>query len=207
MKNKEEPSIDLTRGNPSTPADRQIPGCQSVETTGSIVRQDGAAPASIEKPALSLFPESLMEAAVTEANVEQAWRNVKANRGAPGPDGITISEFPAWFRLHWPQVRSQLLDGTYRPSPVRRVTIDKPDGGDLRGVAAAANLSRKTMRNIRQNLFFAFVYNALGIPVAAGLLYPFFGILLSPMIAAAAMSLSSVSVIVNALRLRSADLQ
>jgi len=80
-------------------------------------------------------------------------------------------------------------------------------GGDLRGVAAAANLSRKTMRNIRQNLFFAFVYNALGIPIAAGLLYPFFGILLSPMIAAAAMSLSSVSVIANALRLRSADLR
>jgi len=79
-------------------------------------------------------------------------------------------------------------------------------GGDLRGVAAAVNLSRKTMRNIRQNLFFAFIYNALGIPVAAGLLYPFFGILLSPMIAAAAMSLSSVSVIANALRLRSVDL-
>lgn len=79
-------------------------------------------------------------------------------------------------------------------------------GGDLRGVAAAGNLSRKTMRNIRQNLFFAFVYNALGIPVAAGLLYPIFGVLLSPMLAAAAMSLSSVSVIANALRLRSAKL-
>ena len=79
-------------------------------------------------------------------------------------------------------------------------------GGDLRGVAAAANLSRNTMRNIRQNLFFAFIYNALGVPVAAGLLYPFFGVLLSPMIAAAAMSFSSVSVIVNALRLRSAKL-
>jgi len=76
-------------------------------------------------------------------------------------------------------------------------------GGDLRGVAAASNLSRKTMKNIRENLFFAFIYNALGIPIAAGLLYPFFGWLLSPMIAAAAMSLSSVSVIVNALRLRS----
>ncbi len=75
-------------------------------------------------------------------------------------------------------------------------------GGDLRGVAAAANLSRKTMSNIRQNLFFAFIYNALGIPVAAGLLYPVFGVLLSPMIAAAAMSFSSVSVIANALRLR-----
>jgi Cu+-exporting ATPase len=79
-------------------------------------------------------------------------------------------------------------------------------GGDLRGVAAASALSRKTMRNIRQNLFFAFVYNALGIPVAAGLLYPIFGVLLSPMVAAAAMSLSSISVIGNALRLRAAKL-
>ncbi len=79
-------------------------------------------------------------------------------------------------------------------------------GGDLRGVAAAEHLSRKTMKNIRQNLFFAFIYNALGIPVAAGLLYPFFGVLLSPMIAAAAMSFSSVSVIANALRLRAAKL-
>jgi len=80
-------------------------------------------------------------------------------------------------------------------------------GGDLRGVAAAINLSRKTMSNIRQNLFFAFIYNALGVPVAAGLLYPLFGVLLSPMIAAAAMSFSSVSVIVNALRLRAASLK
>jgi Cu+-exporting ATPase len=79
-------------------------------------------------------------------------------------------------------------------------------GGDLRGVAAAANLSRKTMSNIRQNLFFAFVYNALGIPIAAGLLYPVFGMLLSPMLAAAAMSFSSISVIANALRLRNASL-
>jgi Cu+-exporting ATPase len=74
--------------------------------------------------------------------------------------------------------------------------------GDLRGIARARRLSHATMRNIRQNLFFAFVYNALGVPVAAGVLYPAFGILLSPMIAAAAMSLSSVSVISNALRLR-----
>lgn len=79
-------------------------------------------------------------------------------------------------------------------------------GGDLRGVAAANNLSRKTMSNIRQNLFFAFIYNALGVPVAAGLLYPFSGVLLSPMLAAAAMSFSSVSVIANALRLRAAKL-
>jgi Cu+-exporting ATPase len=78
--------------------------------------------------------------------------------------------------------------------------------GDLRGVVRAVNLARATMRNIKQNLFFAFVYNALGVPVAAGALYPAFGILLSPIIAAAAMSLSSVSVVGNALRLRSIDL-
>ncbi len=78
--------------------------------------------------------------------------------------------------------------------------------GDLRGIAKAVRLSRASMRNIRQNLMFAFLYNALGIPVAAGVLYPFFGLLLSPMIAGAAMSLSSVSVITNALRLRRAKL-
>ena len=74
--------------------------------------------------------------------------------------------------------------------------------GDLRGIVRARVLSRLTMSNIKQNLFFAFIYNSLGVPIAAGVLYPFFGILLSPMIAAAAMSFSSVSVIGNALRLR-----
>jgi Cu+-exporting ATPase len=78
--------------------------------------------------------------------------------------------------------------------------------GDLIGIVRARRLSRLTMRNIKQNLFFAFVYNALGVPIAAGVLYPFFGLLLSPMIAAAAMSFSSVSVIGNALRLRHARL-
>jgi Cu+-exporting ATPase len=73
--------------------------------------------------------------------------------------------------------------------------------GDLRGIVRARRLSRATMRNIRQNLFFAFIYNSLGVPIAAGVLYPWFGILLSPIIAAAAMSFSSVSVVVNALRL------
>jgi Cu+-exporting ATPase len=78
--------------------------------------------------------------------------------------------------------------------------------GDLRGIVRARRLSRATMRNIRQNLFFAFVYNSVGVPIAAGVLYPVFGILLSPIIAAAAMSMSSVSVIGNALRLRGAEL-
>jgi Cu+-exporting ATPase len=78
--------------------------------------------------------------------------------------------------------------------------------GDLRGIVRARRLADATMRNIKQNLFFAFAYNAAGVPIAAGILYPVFGILLSPMIAAAAMSLSSVSVIGNALRLRSQSL-
>ena len=78
--------------------------------------------------------------------------------------------------------------------------------GDLRGIVRARRLSRATMRNIRQNLFFAFIYNTAGIPIAAGVLYPFFGILLSPIIAAAAMSFSSVSVISNALRLKNVKL-
>ena len=78
--------------------------------------------------------------------------------------------------------------------------------GDLMGIVKAKNLSHATMSNIRQNLFFAFIYNAAGVPIAAGVLYPVFGILLSPIIAAAAMALSSVSVIGNALRLRAANL-
>jgi Cu+-exporting ATPase len=78
--------------------------------------------------------------------------------------------------------------------------------GDLRGIVRARRLSRNTMRNIRQNLFFAFIYNVAGVPIAAGILYPWLGVLLSPMIASAAMTFSSVSVIGNALRLRRAAL-
>ena len=77
--------------------------------------------------------------------------------------------------------------------------------GDLMGIVRARRLSAATMRNIRQNLFFAFIYNAAGVPIAAGLLYPVFGVLLSPAIAAAAMALSSVSVVANALRLRKVE--
>ena len=84
-----------------------------------------------------------------------------------------------------------------------KITLVK---GDLQGVVKAKTLSKKVMKNIKQNLFFALIYNSLGVPVAAGILYPFFGILLSPMIAALAMSFSSVSVIANALRLRGAKI-
>ena len=88
------------------------------------------------------------------------------------------------------------------PTSRWRVPAPRLFNGDLRAIVRLRRLSEGVMRNIRQNLFFAFVYNVLGVPIAAGILYPVFGLLLNPMIAAAAMSFSSVSVIANALRLR-----
>ena len=87
-------------------------------------------PAVVGKSALDSTSSLLMESIVDEANMEAAWKRVKANRGAPGPDGVTIDEFFDTFRHHWPDVRRQLLEGTYRPTPVRRKSIPKPDGGE-----------------------------------------------------------------------------
>ncbi|HQG32173.1 MAG TPA: heavy metal translocating P-type ATPase, partial [Deltaproteobacteria bacterium] len=137
-------------------------------------------------------------AEVLPAEKELIVRTIQAEGRIVSMAGDGINDAPSLARADVGIAMGHGSDIAMESAPV---TLIK---GDLRGVVSAILLSRATMRNIRQNLFFAFVYNALCIPVAAGVLYPFLGIILSPMIAAAAMSLSSVSVITNALRLKEA---
>ena len=111
MKHKEELPLDSNRGK--------------------LLRQESTGSAHSDQPALGTCRvDDLMERVVAAENLERAWRQVKRNRGAPGPDGMTIGEFESWARANWPATRQQLMDGTYRPAPVRRKTIPKEGGGE-----------------------------------------------------------------------------
>ncbi|TSA45599.1 HAD family hydrolase, partial [bacterium] len=163
-------------------------GIQIIMLTGDsrATAEAVAAKLGIEQVQAEVLPEQ-------KSNVIKQLRS-RGKIVAMAGDGV--NDAPALAQAH---VGIAMGGGTDVAIQSAGITLVK---GDLRCIAKAILLSRRTMRNIRQNLFFAFVYNSLGVPIAAGVLYPFFGILISPVIAAAAMSFSSASVIANALRLR-----
>lgn len=164
-----------------------------------IVMLTGDSKATAEAIAKQLGIDEL-EAEVLPERKSEVVRQLQQQGRKVAMAGDGVNDAPA---LAQAQVGIAMGTGTDVAMESAGVTLVK---GDLIGIVRARRLSHATMRNIRQNLFFAFIYNALGVPVAAGVLYPFFGLLLSPVIASAAMALSSVSVIVNSLRLRSVRL-
>ena len=165
----------------------------------SIVMLTGDSKATAEAVAHSLGIDRVIAEVLPEQKTDVI-KKLQAEGRIVAMAGDGINDAPALAQAH---VGIAMGTGTDVAMESAGVTLIK---GDLRGLVRARRLSRATLRNIRQNLFFAFVYNTLGIPVAAGVLYPFFGLLLSPIIAAAAMSFSSVSVVANALRLNRAKL-
>jgi len=129
MKNKEELPTNSDRGALQQTYDFR-PEAEP-KPLAKLLRPESTDPALDDQPALSASSEdALMELILAPRNLERAWRQVKGNRGAPGPDGMTIKQFEAWARENWPAVRQQLLDGTYQPAPVRRKTIPKEGGGE-----------------------------------------------------------------------------
>ncbi len=160
-----------------------------------VVMLTGDSRTTAEAVALKLGIDEIQAEVLPEQKTEVI-KQLQAEGRIVAMAGDGINDAPALAQAH---VGVAMGTGTDVAMESAGVTLVK---GDLLGISRARLLSRSTMRNIRQNLFFAFIYNALGVPIAAGVLYPFFGLLLSPMIAAAAMSFSSVSVITNALRLR-----
>jgi Cu+-exporting ATPase len=180
---------------PSTPEAIRLlqgEGLRVIMLTGDnrVTAQAVARTLALEEVVAEVLPEQKVEVV----------RRLQADGRVVAMAGDGVNDAPA---LAQAEVGIAMGSGTDVAMESAGVTLVK---GDLRGIVRARRLSRATMRNIRQNLVWAFIYNVLGVPIAAGLLYPVFGLLLSPMIASAAMSLSSVSVIGNALRLRSVEL-
>ena len=169
------------------------------ETGLRIVMLTGDGRATAQAVARKLGIEDV-EAEVLPAQKSEAIKRLQAEGRIVAMAGDGVNDAPALAQAN---VGIAMGTGTDVAMESAAMTLVK---GDLRGLVRARRLSQATMKNIRQNLFFAFIYNAAGVPIAAGVLYPFFGMLLSPMIASAAMTFSSVSVIANALRLRKAEL-
>jgi len=164
-----------------------------------VLMVTGDSQTTADAVAKTLNLNGVVAGVLPEGKVE-AVKKLQAEGRVVAMAGDGVNDAPA---LALAQVGIAMGTGTDVAMQSAGVTLVK---GDLTGIVRAVHLSRQTMANIRQNLFFAFVYNALGIPIAAGILYPFFGILLSPVLAGAAMSFSSVSVILNSLRIKNMKL-
>jgi hypothetical protein len=145
MKNKEELPTNSDRGALQPTSVFRLEN--RPKPLAKLLRPELTDPASGDQPALSASSdEALMEVILAPRNLERAWRQVKGNRGAPAPDGMTIKQFEAWARENWPAVREQLLEGTYQPAPVRRKSISKEGGRPTQGVGARLRLSPQPIR-------------------------------------------------------------